>query len=219
MSSLFARSIQALFGLTLILTWSAPPILAQPFDPTETSVEAIPSQEQPKDPPAETPVEGNPDPNQPADPPTATPTDEKPARKPPRKLKNFVGVGGSIGISGNETGLSEGAAALINNRELNDSLSIRSVTVFGSKRTDRSVALTVNFPIRSKSKQIRLVPYVGGGALISSKGFLDDIIVRGLVTGGIDIPISRRFSATTSVNVGFADEPQVGVQIGFGIKF
>jgi hypothetical protein len=55
---------------------------------------------------------------------------------------------------------------------------------------------------------------VGGGVLISSKSLFNDMIVRGLVTGGIDVPLSRRFTATTGVNVGFTNPASVGVRLG-----
>jgi hypothetical protein len=216
-----ARSLQIFLGLILMLLLSDRPVQAQVSLPIETPPEIVPDPSQPIETPPEMPAESVPTPNQPIESAPEAPSDPKLVEKsPPRKLKNFFGIGSNIGISGSETGLSAGAAALITKRDLNDWLSIRGVTtLFSGERNDRTIALTVNFPIRSESKKVLLVPYVGGGALISSRNFLDDLIVRGLVTGGIDLPISRRFTATTSVNVGFADEPQVGVQIGVGFNF
>jgi hypothetical protein len=137
----------------------------------------------------------------------------------PRQLRNYIGIGGSLGVSGARTGLSEGGAALITKNDLNDSLSIRGVSVFGSHRTDNTIALTVNFPVRSRSGKVQFVPFAGGGVLLSSKYNFDDFIVRGLVTGGVDIPVSRRLAATTAVNVGFTDEPNIGVQLGIAYNF
>ncbi|XGV95588.1 MAG: hypothetical protein ACAF41_22950 [Leptolyngbya sp. BL-A-14] len=137
----------------------------------------------------------------------------------PRPLRNYVGIGGNIGVSGNKTGLSEGGAAIITKNDLNDWLSLRGVAVFGSNRTDNTIALTVNLPVRSRSGQVLLVPFVGGGALLSSKYNFDDFVVRGLVTGGVDLPLSRRFTATASVNVGFTDDTNIGVQIGAAYNF
>jgi hypothetical protein len=172
------------------------------------------------DPAPETPIEpstASSEPMEPSEPqPDETVEDEK---KPPRKLKNFIGIGGNIGLSGNETGLSGGAATLMTRKNLNDRLSIRGFSTFFGKKTDNTVALTVNFPIYSQSKQVRFVPFIGGGALISSDGLFEDVRIRGLVTGGFDIPISRRISAVTSVSVGFTDNPQVGMQIGMGYNF
>jgi hypothetical protein len=217
------RSLQICLGLILMLWLGDRPIQAQTSPLVEMPAEAeiVTDPSQPVESSPEMPVESVPNPNQPIESSPEVPSDPKPVEEaPPRKLKNFVGIGSNIGISGSETGLSAGAAALITKRDLNDWLSIRGVTtLFSGERNDRTIALTVNFPIRSESKKVLLVPYVGGGALISSKNVVDDLIIRGLVTGGIDLPITRRISATTSVNVGFADEPQVGVQIGVGFNF
>jgi hypothetical protein len=81
------------------------------------------------------------------------------------------------------------------------------------------MALTFNMPIRSASGQVRVAPFVGGGALIATRSFFEDVWVRGLVTGGIDIPISKRFTATSAVNVGFTDRANMGVQIGVMYRF
>jgi len=189
----FARSFLIFLGTVLILTWSDRTVHAQSPQPASSPAEAVPSSNQPDT------------------------LHTEPAQS--RPLRNYVGIGGSIGVSGNKTGLSEGGAALITKNDLNESLSIRGVSVFGSDRIDNTFALTVNFPVRSRSGQVLLVPFVGGGALISSKSNLDNLIIRGLVTGGVDVPLSRRFTATTSVNVGFTNEANVGVQLGVAYNF
>lgn len=156
-------------------------------------------------------------PNQPLPSKPGNETPAKPTKS--RQLKRFIGIGGNIGVSGDRTGLSEGGVAMITRNDLNDLLSIRGTTVFGNTRSDNAIALTVNFPIRSGSGKVQLMPFVGGGALISSKSFLNDVVVRGLVTGGIDVPLSRQFSATTSVNVGFTETTSIGVQLGIMYGF
>jgi hypothetical protein len=147
------------------------------------------------------------------------PSGETPEEKPQeRKRRRSIGIGGNIGLSG-DTGLSEGAFALLNKNDLNDRLSIRIVSVFTNNRNDNSIALTANFPVRSPDGKVRVVPFVGGGALISSKSGFEDLIIRGLVTGGIDVPLSSRFTATTSVNVGFTDTANIGMQLGLTYSF
>jgi hypothetical protein len=144
----------------------------------------------------------------------ATPSDETAEPTESRQPRNFIGVGGSIGLSGEDIGLSESGFAIMNRKDLNDRLSIRGANVFGSTRNDNTIALTVNFPVRSSSGETQLIPFVGGGLLISSKGLFNDVLVRGLATGGIDVPLSRRFTATSAVNVGFTDPVAVGVGLG-----
>jgi hypothetical protein len=161
------------------------------------------------------PIQARLDSDQPLPDSSATPSDDTSAEQPqPRRLRQHVGAGGNIGVSGEDTGLSEGGLAIMTRNDLNDVLSIRGTTVFGNTRTDNAIALTVNFPIRSTSGEVQLIPYAGGGLLISSKSLFNDVIVRGLVTGGIDVPLSRRFTITTAVNVGFTDTTNVGVRLG-----
>ncbi len=160
-------------------------------------------------------AEASPNSNQLSSSPDHTPADEAPVEPAQtRQLRHFVGIGGSIGAGGEDTGLSEGGFAIITRRDLNDRLSIRSTNVFGSTRNDNAMALTVSFPVQSRSGEVRLIPFVGGGVLISSKSFFEDVLVRGLVTGGVDLPLSRRFTATTAINVGFIDTTSVGIRLG-----
>jgi hypothetical protein len=147
----------------------------------------------------------------------ATKSDSAP--RPQRPLRNYVGIGGSIGVSGLRTGLNEGGGVIVTKNGLNDFLSIRGITVFGSSRTDNTLALTVDLPIRGKSGSVQVVPFVGGGVLMTSKYNLSDLRIRGLVTGGVDVPLSRRFTATASVNAGFTSETNVGVQLGIAYNY
>jgi hypothetical protein len=147
--------------------------------------------------------------------PNASPTEEV----QPRSLPNYIGIAGNIGVSGDSKGLGQGGVAIFRKSDLSDSLSIRGITVFGESQTDTTLALTVNFPVKTSSGQVQLVPFIGGGMLMRLKSGFEDISVRGLVTSGIDVPLSRRLTATTSVNVGFTDKTDVGVQFGVAYNF
>jgi hypothetical protein len=39
------------------------------------------------------------------------------------------------------------------------------------------------------------------------------------VTGGVDVPLNRQFTASASVNAGFFDQTDVGFLIGVGYNF
>jgi len=192
MSSFLTKSFFVLLAMTLVLISDKHFVQAQSTESTDTSPQANPSNTQPS-----SPLE---------------------ITSPP-PLRNYIGIGGNIGVSGNRTGLSQGGAALITKNDLNDSLSIRSVSVFGNNRTDNTLALTFNFPVTSNQRKMQFVPFVGGGLLLSSKYNFNDFIVRGLVTGGIDVPWSQRFTANTSINVGFTDKTSIGIQLGIAYNF
>ncbi len=166
------------------------------------------------------PDEATPNSSQSSPSPTVTPPDAPSTEQvQPRSLRNYIGVGGNIGVSGGSQGLSQGGVMIFMKNDLSDSLSIRRINVFGGNRIDSTTALTVNFPVKTSSGQVQFVPFVGGGVLLRSKSNFGDLFVRGLVTGGVDVPLSRRFTATTAVNVGFIDKTDVGVQLGVAYNF
>jgi hypothetical protein len=166
------------------------------------------------------PSEVTPDSSEPSSSPTVMPSNAPSTEKDkPRRLRRYVGISGTIGVSGVGEGLSHGGITIFQKNDLSDSLSIRGSNIFGGDKNDSTFALTVNFPVKTSSGQVKFVPFIGGGMLVRAKSNFEDINVRGLVTGGIDIPLSRRFTATTAVNVGLFQQTEVGVQLGIGYNF
>ncbi|KAB8333170.1 hypothetical protein SD80_015025 [Scytonema tolypothrichoides VB-61278] len=140
----------------------------------------------------------------------------EPERNAPSN-NDYIGIGGSIGLSGDQTALGSGGFAILSKNRLTDNLSLHSTAVvFGSRTAVSTYALTFGIPIRNQSSgQVLAFPFVGGGALV--KGDFD---INGLVTGGVDVPISQNLTATAQVNVGFLDDDtDVGLQIGLGYNF
>ncbi len=140
----------------------------------------------------------------------------EPERNPPSN-SGYIGIGGSIGLSGDKTALGSGGLAILRKNRLTDNLSVHSTTVvFGSRTAISTYALTFGIPIRNQSSgQVLAFPFVGGGVLI--KGDFD---INGLVAGGVDVPVSQNLTATAQVNVGFLDDnTDVGLQIGLGYNF
>ncbi|RAM50643.1 MAG: hypothetical protein C6Y22_15800 [Hapalosiphonaceae cyanobacterium JJU2] len=140
----------------------------------------------------------------------------EPERKVPSN-NNYIGIGGSIGLSGDETALGSGGLAILTKNRLTDNLSLHSTSVvFGSRTAISTAALTFGIPITDQpSGQVVAFPFVGGGVLL--KGNFD---VSGLITGGVDVPISEELTATAQVNLGFLDDnTDVGLQIGIGYNF
>ncbi len=196
------KFIFVILGFTLVMSFSDRAVQAQSLPPKDIQSETTPDSSQPS--PSPTVIPSN-----------APSTEED----KPRRLRNYIGISGTIGVSGAGEGLSHGGVTIIQNRELSNSLSVRSSNIFGGDKNDSTVALTVNFPVKTSSGQVKLVPFIGGGILLRSKSNFEDINVRGLVIGGIDIPLSRRITATTAVNVGLFQQTEVGVQLGVGYNF
>ncbi|MDX2241702.1 MAG: hypothetical protein NW224_13540 [Leptolyngbyaceae cyanobacterium bins.302] len=132
-----------------------------------------------------------------------------------RSGPSYVGVGANIGFGGSSD-LGRGSFAVFSKIGLTRYLSARPALI-ASREPAILLPVTFDFPIGSAlDERVRIAPYVGGGAVISTGG---GSVVRGLVTGGVDIPISSRFTATASVNVGFFRNTEVGVILGVGYNF
>ncbi|MEM9817863.1 MAG: hypothetical protein AAF827_15870 [Cyanobacteria bacterium P01_D01_bin.6] len=129
--------------------------------------------------------------------------------KPPR---SYIGIGGNIGLSGDDSAIGEGGFAIVNRTRIIDYLSVRSSTIFGDETTS-AIALTGEVPLTNANGRITAIPFIGGG--VSIHGEVDP-----LISAGVDVPIGRSFTATTRVNVGFGDnETDVGLILGIGYNF
>lgn len=135
-----------------------------------------------------------------------------------RSGRSYIGVGGNIGLS-DGTALGDGSFAIISKIGLTDTLSLRPSVLLGNDATFL-IPITYDFTVRTSDdpfENTRFAPYLGGGALISTG---NNSNVGFLLTGGIDIPLSREFTATAAVNVGFTENrTPVGIMLGVGYTF
>jgi hypothetical protein len=132
-----------------------------------------------------------------------------------RSGSSYVGIGGNIGLSG-DNGIGDGAFAVISKIGLTRSFSVRPSAVINDDETFL-IPVTIDFSGNLfPSTDVTVSPYIGGGLALSTE---DDNTVGGLVTGGVDIPLTSQFTANTSVNVGFFDDTNVGLQLGAGFNF
>ncbi|MEC4887777.1 MAG: hypothetical protein SAL70_41665, partial [Scytonema sp. PMC 1070.18] len=187
-----------------------------------------PTQQQPtqQQPTQQQPTQQQPTQQQP--PTQQPPVQELPIQQPPnqqpssltpaRPIRNYVGIGGNIGFNG-ETALGESSFTIYSKIGLSNNFSVRPAVAV----SDNAVFLlpvTFDFPVQSTTdfgeEEIRFVPYIGGGAAISTD---DDSDIGALVTGGIDVRISPQFTATAGLNVGFLDDTNVGLLLGIGYNF
>ncbi|QLE54473.1 fasciclin domain-containing protein [Nostoc sp. TCL26-01] len=131
---------------------------------------------------------------------------------------SYVGVAGNIGLGG-DSALSDGNIAVISKIGLTRTISVRPSAVFGDD-TVVLVPVTLDFVPRTvePTSQTRfpVSPYIGAGVAIETS---DDADVGLLLTGGIDIPLGSRFTATGAVNAAFLDETDVGLLLGVGYNF
>jgi hypothetical protein len=133
--------------------------------------------------------------------------------------KSYLGVAGNIGLSGDESSLSDGNFAVISKVGLTNTLSVRPSAVLGDT-TVILAPLTYDFSFQQAadpfSEPLPFAPYIGAGAAFKTG---DDSKVALLLSGGIDLPLNSRFTATASVNAAFFDRTDVGLLLGVGYNF
>ncbi|MDZ8085526.1 MAG: fasciclin domain-containing protein [Nostoc sp. DedQUE12b] len=133
--------------------------------------------------------------------------------------RSYIGGGGNIGLSGNDTALSDSNFAVISKVGLTNYLSVRPSVIFGDD-TIFLVPLTLDFSPRTAGsvgeRSFAISPFIGAGVAIEAN--LDTDIGL-LLTGGVDLPVGSRFTVTGSVNASFLDDTDVGLLLGVGYNF
>jgi hypothetical protein len=133
-----------------------------------------------------------------------------------RSGSSYIGIGGNIGLTGDETPVGESSFAIFSKIGLTRTFSVRP-SVLIEDDAAILIPLTLDFSGENiPEAQVSIAPYIGGGLAISTG---DDSNVGGLITGGLDIPLASKFTANAAANVTFFDDTEVGLQLGVGYNF
>lgn len=131
---------------------------------------------------------------------------------------SYIGVAGNIGLTGTNA-LSVGNFSVISKLGLTRNISVRPSAIFGDN-TLVLVPVTLDFRPQAEpvtgQQRFPIAPFIGAGVAIDTSGDTD---IAPLVTGGIDVPLGSRFTATGSVNAAFFDDTSVGLTLGVGYNF
>ncbi|MGD1849818.1 MAG: hypothetical protein ACFCBU_04180 [Cyanophyceae cyanobacterium] len=134
---------------------------------------------------------------------------------------SYIGVGFALGLSDDaESELGDGGFALASKTGFTENISLHNLSVLGEDPIT-SVALTADFPIRSgdsPNSAIAAVPFAGAGIAIRNI-FQDDSAAAFLLTGGVDVPLAYRWTATGRIAVGFFDDTEAALVLGVGYTF
>ncbi|MCJ8282891.1 MAG: hypothetical protein MJK14_24585 [Rivularia sp. ALOHA_DT_140] len=136
-----------------------------------------------------------------------------------RSGSSYIGAGGFIGFD-DDSNFGDGGFAVISKIGISRNFSIRPSAFFEDDAVFL-VPVTVDFPVNSVAdtgfQRISVAPYLGAGVSINTD---DDSDVGFLLTGGVDVPVSRKLTATGGVNIGFSDDnTDVGLLLGVGYNF
>ncbi|QKQ72168.1 fasciclin domain-containing protein [Nostoc sp. TCL240-02] len=155
-------------------------------------------------------------------PPTGNADGTTPSVRPGRTTlggPSYIGVAGNIGLSGNDTALSDGNFAVISKIGLTRNISVRPSVLFGDN-TEFLVPLTLDFRPRAAgevgNETFSISPYIGAGVALEINNNTDFGL---LLTGGVDVPLGSRFTLNGAVNAAFMDQTDVGLQLGLGYNF
>lgn len=135
-----------------------------------------------------------------------------------RSGSSYVGIGANVGGFG-DTSVGSPGLLLYSKIGLTRYFSVRPAVVTDFSN-DATFILPATFdlaPIRLGSvgsNAISVAPYIGGGATVTTDGD-----ARALLTGGVDVPINSRFTATLGINTTFGDGVDLGGFIGVGYNF
>jgi len=130
---------------------------------------------------------------------------------------NYIGVGLNVGIDG-DTSLGDLEFAVNGRIKLIPNLSFRPGAIIGENAVIL-VPFTYDFTpqeVNITERGLSFTPYVGGGVMFTTDEESEDD-VGALITAGIDVPVSRDFTANAGLNVGFVnDDAEFGVLLGIG---
>jgi len=150
-----------------------------------------------------------------------------PAARTERTPPSYLGLGVNFGLTSSDpdssdspsrgTGLSDASFTVVSKVGLSRTVSVRPSVVIGNA-TAFLIPVTYDFNIRENNvaEPVGVYPYVGGGVLFSTR---EDDHIGAVVTGGLDFPFSRQFTATAAVNAGFKKFTEVGLVVGVGYNF
>ena len=137
---------------------------------------------------------------------------------PNRGGSSYVGIAGNLGLGG-DSALGDGNFMVISKVGLTDKLSVRPSLVLGDD-TVILVPVTYDFAFEQVadpfSDPLPFAPYVGAGLALEAGG---DSQLSFLISGGVDLPLSEKFTATAAVNAAFFNETDIGLSVGVGYNF
>ena len=142
-----------------------------------------------------------------------------PQNKADIPTRSYLGLGGNIGINGESTTLGDGAFSILGRTTFTKNISLHTSTIFGDDNVS-AFAVTLGIPIyKSSDDRLELLyPFIGGG--IAIEDIFGNFDTDGLLTAGVDVPITERIVTTTRINIGLADDDtDVGLLLGVGYNF
>ncbi len=137
--------------------------------------------------------------------------------RPTRGVSSYIGVAGNIGLGG-DSALGDTNFTVISKIGLTNTFSARPSVVIGD---DPVVLVPLTYDLTPRTADafedtLAIAPFVGAGVAIETSGNAD---IGLLLTGGVDVPLNRNFTANATVNAAFLSQTDVGLVLGVGYNF
>ncbi len=123
---------------------------------------------------------------------------------------SYVGLGAGFDFDGADVNL-----AVLSKIGLTSRLSVRPNAVTDFQAAILRLPLTIDFPALAGVGGVGIAPYLGGGV---SFGVGEESDVGPMITAGVDVPLTPRFTGTAALNVDFLDDTEVGAYVGIGLN-
>lgn len=131
-----------------------------------------------------------------------------------RSVSSYVGIGGNFGVTG-DTSIGDSGLIIYSKIGLTRFFSVRpAITTDFSDDATFLLPATFDFAPIAVGSDIRLAPYMGAGVALSTDGDFGP-----LLTGGVDLPINSKLTATAGANFGILDPVDIGVFLGISYSF
>jgi len=132
-----------------------------------------------------------------------------------RSGPSYLGIGANFGLTGGSD-LGGTSFAIISKLGLTEVISVRpSILVL---RDFATILLPVTYDLAPQQSfgDMQFSPYVGGGIAINTGA---NSSVGPMITAGIDVPLSSRFTINVAANLAFLRTTDLGILVGIGYNF
>ncbi|OYQ65922.1 hypothetical protein B9G53_05830 [Pseudanabaena sp. SR411] len=132
-----------------------------------------------------------------------------------RSGPSYLGVGANFGLTGGSD-LGGTSFAIISKLGLTEVISVRpSVLIL---RDFATILLPVTYDLAPQQSfgDLQFSPYIGGGVAINTGS---NSSVGPMITAGLDVPLSSRFTINVAANLAFLRTTDLGILVGIGYNF
>jgi len=132
-----------------------------------------------------------------------------------RSGPSYLGVGLNFGLTGSGN-LGDRSLVIVSKLGLTETVSVRPSVFILADFVSILIPVTYDFEPQQPFGDFKFSPYIGGGIAIDAGS---NSSYGGLITAGIDIPLSSVFTVNVAANLAFLNNTDLGIVVGIGYNF